>query len=265
MRIRSITSFFDPLAPHADDQLSTLASLSQRFQDIITAQVMPVLSRRLATPPFPLFLAGLDAEQQLARVKTLSNRVREMGWDYFSIGPALPNHPWSYAAIPGLLGIAEDLFCSAIVADESRFYPTAVRASAQVIKDATHLRADGFANLRFAALANVPAGTPFFPAAYHKPGGRPAISLAVECADAALSAFDGATDVDSARKTLLNNLEDAAQQITVAFKSLPQSKEIEFLGFDFSPAPFPEDWCSLGGALEGDDIEQQADGKAEDA
>jgi len=88
-----------------------------------------------------------------------------MGWDYLAIGPALPNHPWSYAAIPGLLGITEDLFCSAIVADESRFYPTAVRASAQVIKDATHLRADGFANLRFAALANVPAGTPFFPAA----------------------------------------------------------------------------------------------------
>ena len=29
------------------------------------------------------------------------------------------------------------------------------------------LSPDGFTNLRFAALANVPAGTPFFPAAYH--------------------------------------------------------------------------------------------------
>ena len=250
MRIRSITSFFDPLSPQANDQLETLASFSQSLHNIITGQVMPVLSKRLATPPFPLFLAELDAEQQFAKVKMLSNRVREMGWDYLSIGPALPNHPWSYAAIPGLLGITEDLFCSAIVADESRFYPTAVRASAQVIKDVTHLRADGFANLRFAALANVPAGTPFFPAAYHKPGGRPAISLAVECADAALSAFDGATDVDTARKTLLNNLEEAAQQITTVFKSVPRSNEIEFLGFDFSPAPFPEDWCSLGGAIE---------------
>jgi len=31
---------------------------------------------------------------------------------------------------------------------------------------------------------------------------------------------------------------------------VPRSNEIEFLGFDFSPAPFPEDWCSLGGAIE---------------
>lgn len=250
MRIRSITSFYDPLSPRADDHLEILDSFSRLFQDAITGQVMPVLSKRLATTPFPIFLAGLGETGRVARVTALSKQAREMGWDYLSIGPALPDHPWSYPAIPGFLGIAEDLFCSAVVADKTRFYPSAVRASAQVIKDATFLRDDGFANLRFAALANVPAGTPFFPAAYHKPGGRPAISLAIECADVALSAFDSATDVDSARRHLLDKLEEAARQITAVFKSLPESSEIDFLGFDFSPAPFPEDWCSLGGAIE---------------
>jgi len=32
--------------------------------------------------------------------------------------------------------------------------------------------------------------------------------------------------------------------------STSSNEEIEFLGFDFSPAPFPQDWCSLGGAVE---------------
>ena len=56
MRIRSITSFYDPLSPRADDHLETLASFSRLFHDAITGQVMPVLSKRLATTPFPLFL-----------------------------------------------------------------------------------------------------------------------------------------------------------------------------------------------------------------
>jgi len=250
MRIRSITSFFDPRLPHTNEHLEVLAALSDRFHEAIARQVMPVLSTRLATVPFPLYLADMEDKERLTQVTKLSNQARGLGWDYFSIGPALPEHPWSYEIIPAFLGIAEDIFSSAVVADESRFYPTAVRASARVIKDLTGLRPDGFANLRFAALANVPSATPFLPAAYHKMGAGPAISLAVECADAVLDAFSEATDLDSAREHLLNQFEETARQISEIFSSIEASSGVKFLGFDFSPAPFPQDWCSLGGAVE---------------
>jgi uncharacterized protein len=52
----------------------------------------------------------------------------------------------------------------------------AVHQCAEVIKQASVISPDGFTNLRFAALANVPAGSPFFPAAYHR-GGEPAFAL----------------------------------------------------------------------------------------
>ena len=250
MRIRSITSFYDPRSPQSERQLAALAAFSERFKQAIEVQVMPVLSQRLATVPFPLYLSDLPEPGRIARVTSLANQAREMGWDYFSIGPALVEHPWSYGAIPGFLSIARDIFSSAVVSDRSRFHPAAVRASAQVISDLTNLQPDGFANLRFAALANVPPGTPFLPAAYHKPDGAPAISLAVECADAVLEAFTNADTLDSARQRLLARFEETARQLTAIFHSLEKNDGIEFLGFDFSPAPFPQDWCSLGAAVE---------------
>ena len=250
MRIRSITSFIDPRSEQADRQLATLAAFSQRFQSSIEQQLMPVLSRRLATIPFPLYLSDLTETERIGRVTRLANQARGLGWNYFSIGPALPDYPWSFTAIPGFLSIAEDIFSSAIVAGESRIFPAAVRASAQVIRDLTTLRADGFANLRFAALANVPTGTPFLPAAYHTGNRNPAVSLAVECADVVQDAFSNAVDLDSARQRLLARFEATARKLTEIFTSLSSNEEIEFLGFDFSPAPFPQDWCSLGGAVE---------------
>lgn len=250
MRIRSITSFIDPRSPLFENHLLALAEFSQRFKQAIESQVMPVLSLRMATVPFPRYLTDLSESDRIARVTALSQQVREMGWHYLSIGPALPDQPWSYAAIPGFLGLAQDIFSSAIVADGARVYPAAVRASAQVIRDLTPLQPDGFANLRFAALASVPPNTPFLPAAYHTANGVPSISLAVEYADAVLEAFTDVNDLDSARQRLLSRFEATAREITDIFSNLAVDAGIEFQGFDFSPAPFPQDWCSLGAAVE---------------
>lgn len=250
MRIRSITSFYDPRSSSISDDLEILRSISKGYRDAIAQQVMPVSSIRLATIPFPLYLQNLTEKDRIKQVTALSNQARDFEWDYFSLGPALPDQPWSYTSIPGFLDIADDIFSSAIVADKTHFYPAAVRASAQVIKDATALRPDGFANLRFAALANVQPGTPFLPAAYHKEGARPAISIAVECADAVLDAFVNSPDIESFKKNLLSRLEETGQQLTDIFSKMEMTNKVDFLGFDFSPAPFPQDWCSLGGAIE---------------
>ena len=44
---------------------------------------------------------------------------------------------------------------------------SAIRSCAEVIVKCASIEPNGFANLQFAALANVEAGAPFFPAAYH--------------------------------------------------------------------------------------------------
>lgn len=250
MRIRSITSFYDPRSSDADQHLHALTNVSVRFRDEISNRVMPVLSTRLATVPFPNYLNDLTATGRENKIAELEKNVRDLGWDYLSLGPALPEHPWSYEIIPQLLGIGEDLFCGAVIAENHFLHPAAVRATAGAILETSKLRADGFANLRFAALANVPPGTPFLPAAYHRPGSSPSISLAVECADTVLSAFDHCNDLETSRTILVTQLEETARELSGIFSSIAAGSGIEFSGFDFSPAPFPEDWCSLGGAVE---------------
>ena len=115
-----------------------------------------------------------------------------------------------------------------------------------MIVRAASIEPNGFANLQFAALANVGAGVPFLPAAYHD-SDEPAFALALEAADLAIDAFNGQRNVDEGRMMLAHSLEMHGKKLAKIANTL-QSK---FLGLDFSLAPFPEDTISLGGAMEG--------------
>ena len=57
-------------------------------------------------------------------------------------------------------------------------------------------------------------------------------------------------DIAEGRNRMLSRLEDAADELSKIAKLNAREAGISFKGFDFSLAPFPEDWCSLGLALE---------------
>ena len=65
----------------------------------------------------------------------------------------------------------------------------AIKLCAEIICRNANIEPDGFANLRFSALANVNPYGPFFPGSYHQPGQPPAIGLAIEGADEVVIAF----------------------------------------------------------------------------
>jgi uncharacterized protein (UPF0210 family) len=111
------------------------------------------------------------------------------------------------------------------------------------------LSADGFANLRFAALANVEPGAPFFPAAYHD-GPRPYFALATESADLAVDAFTQAQGLNDARQRLISTLEEHGRALNAVAQQLSDNLDLSFGGIDFSLAPFPQADLSIGTALE---------------
>jgi uncharacterized protein (UPF0210 family) len=98
-------------------------------------------------------------------------------------------------------------------------------------------------------LANVQPYAPFFPAAYAARG-QPAFALALEAADVALEAFRSASSLAEARWRLLDDLERQTAPMERLAMELEQEYGLEFKGIDCSVAPFPEEWCSIGGALE---------------
>ncbi len=249
MKIRSITCFYTPNQPDAAEQLRQLAAFSRQIQSAAESADIEVQSRRLATPSFTTYTQGKSQLESLQFIQRLETQARENGFTYLSVGPALPQFPASFELIPALIAATRDVFVTGIIADRQQFYPSAIQAAAKVVAKAATITPDGFANLRFSALANVPAGAPFFPAAYHAANSRPAFSLAIECADAVVSAFKGQTSLAAARSQMLASMNGFAAQIEELFRS-SQPDGIQFLGFDFSPAPYPENGCSLGGGVE---------------
>ena len=250
MRIRSITCFYHPEHSRASQILPEFVRFTEKASSLFESAGYAVQTKRLATVPFPRLLNELTAKQAVAFAKEMEASACDHGFEFLSLGPALPELPDSYGLIPAMLEATEISFFSGIMANsQTGINLRAVRACAEVIHRAAPITPDGFANLRFTALGNVPAFVPFFPAAYHR-GESPAFALAIECADAVVSAFQQAQTLQQSRDNLLQNLNRSAAELAQIAQSLSKEFNLEFKGFDFSPAPYPAEDCSLGSGIE---------------
>jgi len=250
MKIRSITTFVHPGWPLADLVLRHAAEFITEARPAFEAAGFEVQTARLATPPFPRILPNCKPETVIEFAKTLEVGVSPLGYDYTAIGPALPEIPESYQAIPEVIRATQNVFASGMMADpQNGISLPEVRSCAEIIHQLGTIDKNGFANLYFAALANVAPGAPFFPAAYHE-GEILSFAIATEAADLAVTAFTDAESLDEARQNLTKALETHASQILDVVDELTHQFDVRFGGIDYSLAPFPEIELSLGTAVE---------------
>ncbi len=250
MKIRSITLFTHPGWPLEKQALVQAGDFMAAARPAFEAAGYQVQTARLATPPFPRLLPDCQPQTVIEFAGALEAACQPPGFDYLAIGPALPELPESFSAIPAIIAATESVFASGVMATpQSGISLPAVHACAEVIRRLAPQNAQGFANLYFAALANVPPGAPFFPAAYHD-GGPTAFALAAESADLAVQAFTQAGSLPAARAWLTAALESHAQKLTEIADALAGRFAIRFNGIDYSLAPFPAVEASLGTAME---------------
>ncbi len=252
MKIRSITYFCNPKYPLDEQAIRSAGEFLSKARAAYETAGYEVQSTRLATVPFPTLLTASGPHPKWGQLPELARDLERMtlqaGIPHASLGPALPDWPLSYEVIPEALAATQSIFFGGVMADKAHGLDVAaVRACAGVMVRAGPLDKNGFANLRFAALANVAAGAPFFPAAYHD-GDKPAFALALEAADLAVEAFTGAGSIDEARGTLVAEIEKHARAL--AHTAAQDLGGIDFRGLDFSLAPFPDERISLGTAFE---------------
>lgn len=247
MRIRSITYFVHPRWPISELVLQKAGIFCRHAKEAFANAGYPVQTVRIATPPFSEYLTREDYANAITRMEVLAHSE---GFEYVAMGPAKTSDLKSYEDIPDLLANSGNLFFSGhLTTPGGELSLQAARACAEVIYRAAPLENNGFANLRFAALANVPPWAPFFPAAYHR--GKPAaFALALEAADLAVTAFSEAESLVDARSRLIDLIESNAHKMEAVADSLANSYEISFKGLDFTLAPFPTQDISLGFALE---------------
>jgi uncharacterized protein len=247
MKIRSITYFCNPQFPLEEKILQDAGGFLSKAKSAYEAAGYVVQTVRLATIPFPRLLGEKGIDELPKFASQFAKAIKEAGISYASLGPALPETPKNYELIPEAIAASEDIFFSGAMTGDSKINMAAVKACADVIVKCATLDPNGFANLRFAALANVKAGAPFFPAAYHDDD-EPAFAIAVESADVAVNAFTEESTLDEGRSALVAEITKHGQAI--ARISDTELSNTRFLGIDFSLAPFPDDAHSLGNAVE---------------
>jgi uncharacterized protein (UPF0210 family) len=276
MKIRSITYFCNPKYPLDGKVTQKAGTFLAAAKSAYEAGGYEVQTTRLASVPFPNLLRSDDPASAPFRVtrstdglddlprltEELAGAIQQAGIAYASLGPALPEYPRSYEVIPEAIAAAKNIFFGGVMADGRRGIDlAAIRACAEVIVRCGDIEPNGFANLQFAALANVDSGSPFLPAAYHD-GDEPAFAIATESADLAVQAFEHAKTLEDGRNTLISEITKHGQAIRRIGQDLTQSpipdeREAslwdqfpKFLGIDFSFAPFPDPSHSLGHAVE---------------
>lgn len=250
MKIRSISYFCNPKFPLEEKVLHDAGSFLSQAKAAYEAAGYEVQTVRVATIPFPKLLGEKHIDELSKFANQFGKEMKEAGIFYAALGPALPELPRSYQVIPEAIAASKDIFFGGMMTSGNNIHFEQVKACADVIVKCAPLDPNGFANLNFAALANVNAGAPFFPAAYHN-GDTPAFAVAVESADMAVNAFAGQSTLDEGRSALISELTKHGQSIAKVAQSLiPDPQSLTFNGIDFSLAPFPDDAHSLGGAVE---------------
>lgn len=249
MKIRSITYFLDPGWPLDHDALQQASELIASARPAFEQAGYPVQSTRLATLSFARRVPSLDPGEVVEFAQALEATARSHGFEYVSVGPALPQLPASYLVIPHILASTQNVFASGQMTSPEGVSLHAVHACAEIIRQAATISPDGFANLRFAATSNLPPDAPFFPAAYHDDD-MPSFALAMEAADLAIEAFSQAQDLKSARRRLIYMLEQHGRELNLIACMEARKFGMPFGGIDFSMAPYPDEAVSLGGALE---------------
>jgi uncharacterized protein len=250
-QIRSITAFGDVFADDFETPIEQAGRfLRNAFTELSTAG-LEVQTRRFATQPFPQGLVPLTPASAVTAVQGLSTFCAMQGIDYLSIGPVNADDDPAYLdALEEIFATVPNTFGTVTMADkENGIYMPFVHRAATLIDNISRLTPDGMTNLFFAALANCPPFSPFFPVAYHG-GGPRAFALAIQGADLANLAFENATDPDQARDALTQAITDYAAQVVPVAERLAAEHGFIFKGLDFSLAPFPTIEESLGGALE---------------
>ncbi|HEY4034067.1 MAG TPA: DUF711 family protein [Ktedonobacteraceae bacterium] len=217
-----------------------------------------VQSVRLSTQPIFTNLTGWSVSAILAYVKELQSLLDAAGLEYCSLGPA-------QAAQPGFpldrLQLIVDMLARTrafsatvqLATVEHGLRQEAAMPTAHIIQRLAQETPSGDGNFRFAMLACVAPGCPFFPAAYH--AGPGSLSIGLQGASIIREALLGheaemtiGLDMRLVTQWVSDSLNEQATPIVALGQPLAQEHGLLFGGIDLSPAPMGED--SIVPALE---------------
>ncbi len=249
-KVRTITAFIrldtTIYKQQIADSLTMLRNAKARFE-LAGYEVETI---RISTQPFPEYTRGMSKQAVLAFFHDLDNLAKQEGF-IASIGPALMSEkddPAQAQVLAEILGLTNNLHGSIVVAGDDGVHWKAVHAAADVVKYLEDHTDHSLGNFRFAAIANVPAYTPFYPASYHQGLGHQ-FAIALESANVLAAVMAVQRDPEATRQALVAELGMHARAIQDLASRIDQETGWAYMGLDLSPAPLKE--VSIGSATAG--------------
>lgn len=249
LRVRTLTAGVELSAALELDRIEKALTFLDRAKESFAAAGYEVQTIRVATNPV---IAGVDAssrERALRRLAEIDRLVVARG-AIFNIGPVLTANraddelvAWSRELVRTTRSIS---FSTAIASPERGVQANVAVTTAKIMVALCRALPDGLANFRFAAAANIPAGTPFFPVAWHQ--GSESVAIGMEAASVVERAFASMRAGSDPTEHLRSALNEAFLPVERLAQELAQREHREYLGIDTSPAPAKD--RSIAAAIE---------------
>jgi uncharacterized protein (UPF0210 family) len=256
--IRTITLGIAESHPVPPRIIQQAAIILRQARERYMEEGYEVQTVRLSMRPVFDDLAQWPASRIVAYVSGLQRLCDNLSIEYCSLGTANAARPTflleQLALIPDLLIPSSALNATVTLADEQYgLREEAAPYIARIIQQLSRETTDGLGNFRFAMLAHVPPGSPFFPAAYHS--GSASLSIGLqgagivhEALDEQISTMMQGVDLSQVTRWIKEKLIARATPVVTLAQRLAQENALLFGGIDLSPAPMGED--SIVAALE---------------
>ena len=234
MKIRTITAGVNLSYPVQDLEIKKLAEFNLRAKKNLESNGYEVQTLRIASQPWTEYLGMLSHGQIIDEVADIEKICANNGIDFVSIGAI--TDPNFIGLVPEINKATSIVFASVVTGNAiNGINYQAAKEAANVIVRISKETDGGYGNLRFAALANCPPDTPFFPASYHK--GETCFSIGLECSDLVSKAFEKAKSLIEAEERLQSIFAIELKRIEKTAKEIGEKEKIFLKGIDVSVAP----------------------------
>jgi uncharacterized protein (UPF0210 family) len=248
-RVRTITAGVGLKSARELDRIEAAITLLQRGKKAFEAEGYEVETVRIATPPLVAELSGPARDAALTDLQAL-DRLAQARDVLVAIGPILlvdrPDPTLATWAAELARTTTKLSFSVTVAAPGSGVQPHAIKVAAEVIVAISRSTPGGLGNFRFAAAANVPPGTPFFPVAHH--AGPDSLAVGLETASLVEAVLGSARDAQDATARLRTRLDEALAPVERTAEAFARREGRTYLGIDPSPAPAKD--RSIGAAIE---------------
>jgi uncharacterized protein len=248
-KIRTVTAFVNIERGQYQMQVSEARDFLNKAKKSFELHGYTVETLRIVTQPFPEYTKGLSRPETLQFFKNLDGLAQQEHL-MISIGPAyLSGEDGGAQAdlLADILKNSKSLYGTVVVVNADGVNWPAVKSAAGIMKTLEDNTPHSEGNFHFAAIANVPPYSPFFPAAFHNGAGNQ-FTVGLESARTVATAFQDASDLANARRRLIDLLYPQAFDVENLSVQIAGDQGWNYLGQDLSPAPSID--ASIGSAIE---------------